>query len=81
MIASMSSDQSGVNVNSVFRDMGNGSVSDGRRRSWENRERSQVIFNGPPLGNPTEDSGRSDLGPPQRCTERQASRKVAALPA
>ena len=81
MITPMISDQSGVNVSDVSRDPKGDSVSDGRRRSWENRGRSQVIFNGPPIGHSTEDGDQPDLEPPQRCVERQASREVAGQPA
>lgn len=81
MITPMIPDNSGVHVNGVSRDAVDSSVLDGRRRSWGNRGRSQVIFNGPPLGNSTEHRGRSDQRPPQRCVERQTSRDVAVQPA
>lgn len=81
MIALMSSNKSGVNVDGISGELHDAPVSDGRRRSWENRGRSQVVFNGPPPSYPTDDEERTVEKALPRCVDRQVSCDVAVQPA
>lgn len=77
MIAPMNSNKSGVDDRSVSGELHEVSMSEGRRRSWENRGRSQVIFNGPPSTDPSDDEERTEEEAQHLCVNRQVSSDVA----
>lgn len=77
MIAPMNSNKSGVDDKSASSEPQDAAISEGRRRSWENRGRSQVIFNGPPSTDPSGDEERTEEEAQHLCVNRQVSSDVA----
>jgi hypothetical protein len=86
MIASMTLVESSIEADDTVTDDGatekrRPGVSAARHRSWKNRGRSQVIFNGPPVTSPSDADAAVYCKSTSGKTERTAVRQTSLVPA
>lgn len=81
MIAPMTPLESDENTGGVADEPLQNDTRAGRRRSWEQRGRSQVVFNGPPVDSSDNCANQRSNGPAAKRSDRSVIREMSGVPA